>query len=378
MPRWHRTGWLLALTIVLATGCSGPVTKLNEREPGAETTQVAPPEGGERGLSDNKSTADEAAPAAPPRAKAAANQSPGGAQGQTEKAPEATAGHYIIRSAQVTLQVKDVRQAMAAVQKAARAQHGFVSDSNLQAAEGQTPSATLTLRVPAVHFDEVLDSLGGVGEVRARSVSGEDVTAEFVDTTSRVRNLQREEAELLKLLDRAGRLTDVLEVERELARVRGEIESAQGRLRQLGSQVDLATIQVTLSEAVQVTSTSPWQLGPVWENAWANAQRELAGTVAWLIAGLVWLVAYVLPVGIPVLLLFLLVGWAIRRLVVDKKQWLDPVMYDRLWAASAVVLLAIAIPALWGVIALVALIAVLAWAGSGVVRGLQRRSAYKD
>jgi hypothetical protein len=116
----------------------------------------------------------------------------------------------------------------------------------------------------------------------------------------------------------------------------------------------------------------------VWENAWANAQRELAGTVAWLIAGLVWLVAYVLPVGVPLLLLFLLVGWALRRFVVERKHWLEPAIFDRIWVATGVVLLAIAFPPLWGAIALVGLVAVVIWAGSGAVRSFQRRSAYKD
>lgn len=371
MARWQRTGLMLACTVAILAGC-GPNTakeQLQAPEGQAVGTDAA------GGLADNESRMAEAPAAAPRREKAASKPAPA-EEAKKEAAPGE--GRYIIRRGSVVLQVQDVRQAMAKVQQLVRAQTGFVSDSNLEAAEGARPSATMTLRVPAARFDQVLDALGGVGQVRAKQVSGEDVTIEFVDTGARIRNLQREEAELLRLLDRAGKLSDVLEVERELSRVRGQIEQAQGRLRQLSSLVDLATIEVSLSENVQVVSTSPWQLGPVFENAWANAQRELAGTVAALVAGLVWLLAFVLPIAIPALLLFWLLGWALRRWLVDRKQLVTGVVYDRVWAATALALLALAFPPLIGLVALVAVIAGLAWAGGGAWRSLRKKTAYKD
>jgi hypothetical protein len=369
MARWQRIGWMLACTVALATGCGPNAAKESAPEGQATRTDAA------GGFADADNRAAEAPAAASRREQAPGKPAP--AEEAKKDAP-AGEGRYIIRRGSVVLQVKDVRQAMAEVQRLARAQSGFVSDSNLEASEGARPSATMTLRVPAARFDQVLDSLGGVGTVRAKQVSGEDVTLEFVDTGARVRNLQREEAELLRLLDRAGKLSEVLEVERELSRVRGQIEQAQGRLRQLSSLVDLATIEVSLSENVQVVSTSPWQLGPVFENAWANAQRELAGTVAALVAGAVWLLAFVLPIAVPALLLFWLVGWALRRWLVDRKQLVTGVIYDRVWAASALALLALAFPPLIGVVALVAVIAALVWAGGGAFRSLRKKTAYKD
>lgn len=368
MARWQRSGLLVAMTVALLAGCGPSATK-------ESASEDMPMGGAESGLADSDNRSAMAPPAAQRSEKALGKAAPAE---EAKKKDAAGEGRYIIRRGNVTLQVKDVREAMARVQQIALSQKGFVSDSNLEASEGQRPSATMTLRVSAANFDHVLDALGGVGQVRAKQVSGEDVTLEFVDTGARIRNLQREEAELLRLLTRAGRLSEVLEVERELSRVRGQIEQSQGRLRQLSSLVDLATITVSLSENVQVVSTSPWQLGPVFENAWANAQRELAGTVAALLAGLVWLLAFVLPIAVPVLLFFLLIGWALRRWLVDRKQLVSGLIYDRVWAASALALLALAFPPLIGVVALVAVIAAVIWAGTGAFRSLRKKTAYKD
>ncbi|MFN3429327.1 MAG: DUF4349 domain-containing protein [Candidatus Sericytochromatia bacterium] len=370
MPRWTRTSTLIALSIALMAGCQAAP----DGKQAAQIEEPAPQEAA-GGLADSANEA--------PRARMAAKPAAPGQEAPSQKEKPADpqspqAGRYIIRSANVSLQVKDVRQAMTRVQEVAGLHRGFISDSSLEAGEGQTPTASLTIRVPAARFDQALNALGGVGVVRARQVSGQDVTVELVDTDARVRNLKREEAELLKLLSRAGRLSEVLEVERELSRVRGQIEQAQGRLRQLSSQVDLATIQVSLAESVQQVTTSPWQLGPVAENAWANAQRELAATVAAVIAGLIWFVAFVLPVGLPALLLFLFVGWALRRWLVDRRELVPGKLYDRAWAAVGVALLAIAFPPLFGLIAVVAVIAVVIWLGSRAVRSFGGKTAYKD
>ena len=114
------------------------------------------------------------------------------------------------------------------------------------------------------------------------------------------------------------------------------------------------------------------------ENAWANAQRELAATVAAVIAGVIWFVAFVLPVGLPALLLFLLLGWALRRWLVDRRQLVPGTIYDRAWVAVGVALAAIAYPPLFGLIAVVAVIAAVIWLGSKALRSFGGKTAYKD
>lgn len=122
---------------------------------------------------------------------------------------------------------------------------GFVADASLSHNEGEVSWASLTVRVPA----ERLDGLVGWTEERVRveslNISSQDVTAEWVDVEARIANHHHAEARLQELLaTNTGDLSDVLAVERELSRVRGEIESAEGRMRVLKDQVGLATLQL--------------------------------------------------------------------------------------------------------------------------------------
>jgi hypothetical protein len=148
--------------------------------------------------------------------------------------------------------------------------------------------------------------------------------------------------------------------------VRGEIEQSQGRLRQLSALVDLATIEVSLAEQVQATASSPWQLPTVMQNAWQNAQRELAQAVGTVVTGSIWVLAYVLPLLIPAVILFLLIGWGLRALLVDRLKLLPLAWFTRLWAAAAVVIVCIVAPPVLGVVVILAGVVFLAWAASAL------------
>lgn len=364
MASWRRWGLGLALAGTLAfSGCSSAKEQqapMEEPAPQFESQSNVDAVGG---LADQRA---KSAPAAPSAAGAPAREQleAKDASKPSQEQKASVSNRYIIRTGNVTLQVAKVPKAMDQVQAVAKKNGGFVSDSNVQITEGVPPTATLTVRVPSDRFDAVMTELGGVGTVHARAVNSEDVSIQFIDTQSRIRNLQKEEATIVKLLDRTGKLSEILEVERELSRVRGEIEQAQGRLRQLAALVDLATIQVTLSEKVQVASTSPWQIPAVVENAWQNAQRELADVVSKVVAGGVWVMAYVLPLLIPGLLIFWVLGLVLRALLVDRLKLMTLPWFNRLWGAAAVVIACAVAPPLLGVVVLLGAVALLAWMGS--------------
>lgn len=363
MAGWRRWSAHVALAgMLLTAGCQQAAEKEGLHDEPAESGVSSEAVGG---LSDNRA----ARPAAKAQEPGAPPPPPGevARDRQGTKAPQSsTTNRYIIRRGSVTLQVNQVPEAMDAVGVVARRHGGFVSDSNIQITEGVPPSATLTVRVPSARFDSVMNELKGVGTVRARAINSEDVSVEFVDTQSRIRNLQKEEATILNLLDRTGKLSEILEVERELSRVRGEIEQAQGRIRQLSALVDLATIEVSLAEQVQASSTSPWQLPTVVQNAWHNAQRELAEAVGTLVTGTIWLVGYVLPLLIPAALIFLVVGWGLRSLLVDRLKLLPLAWFYRLWGAAAVVIACLVAPPILAVVLLLGGVVFLAWAGSAL------------
>lgn len=310
--------------------------------------------------------------AAPQRKDAA----PGGAANKPKPSQQdPTAGMYIIRRANLTVQVPDVKTGIQKVSALVKGAGGFVAESGYEATEGQTPSARMTLRVPTAKFDAMLETLGGVGTVFARNVESEDVTLQFVDTQSRIRNLQKEEVQILNVLKRTGKLLDVLEVERELARVRGEIEQSQGRIRQLANLVGLATIEVTLSEKVQVLSSSPWAALPAAiENAWQDTERALAGAMAWAARTGIWLVAYVLPLAIPLICFYFIAGYFLRAWLVGSRKIVPEAWFQRFWLGLGLALISLWYPPLAGMIVLAAVAgAVLAGLGAFVTRFFVRK-----
>jgi hypothetical protein len=138
------------------------------------------------------------------------------------------------------------------------------------------------IKVPASRFDDLTDGIGRSAG-RFLNVSAEDVSEEFVDLTARVANARRLEERLLELLGtRTGKLQDVLSVERELARVREEIERMEGRLRFLRARAQLSTLSVGLHEPPPLVTTRPGAnpLAEAVRQAWRNFVGVLAGGIA--------------------------------------------------------------------------------------------------
>ncbi|HSA57544.1 MAG TPA: DUF4349 domain-containing protein [Gemmatimonadaceae bacterium] len=200
-----------------------------------------------------------------------------------------TAPSMIIRVGDVSVLVDSLEPAVALVRQLAERLGGFVANTAMQTGPEHIRSATLTLRVPSARYDEALGGLEPVGEIETVHTNAEDVGEEFVDVQARVANARRLETRLVELLaTRTGRLDDVLAVERELARVREEIERYEGRLRFLRARVSLSTLTVTVHEPAPLVGVNPGAnvIGDAFVDAWRNFVAFLAA----LIAALGWLV----------------------------------------------------------------------------------------
>ena len=149
----------------------------------------------------------------------------------------------IVYRADIDLVVEQFDPLPEQIEAAVKQHGGFVSASNITGSPGQPRNGRWTVRVPVDRFAEFLAAVRQLGEVRSINSTSDDVTAEYYDIEARIRNKQQEEERLLKLLAEAtGKLEEILAVERELSRVRGEIEQAQGRLRMLKDVTELTTV----------------------------------------------------------------------------------------------------------------------------------------
>lgn len=186
---------------------------------------------------------------------------------------EGSAAPMIIRTGQVSIEVDSVDRAVAQVRALAKSFGGYIGSSSVERGTENARTATLTVDVPEERLDDVLGQLTPIGKVETVNVTARDVGEEYVDFEARVANSRREEQQLAVLLaTRTGKLKDVLDVERELARVRGEIEHYEGHLRYLKAHATMSTLDVTVHEHETVLAETPGQhpireaIGQAWHN----------------------------------------------------------------------------------------------------------------
>ena len=208
------------------------------------------------------------------------------------------AAGMVIRTGQTSIEVDSLEQAVSQVRLLAGRIGGYVANTTMQTGRGQLRSASLELKIPAQRFEEGLGGLAPIGKLESVNVNAEDVGEEFTDVTARMGNSRRLESRLIDLLaTRTGKLKDVLDVEQELARVRGEIERYEGRLRYLRAHAVLSTLTIYVHEPLPVVGHAGSSvIGEAFKQSW----RNFVGLVAALIRSL----GIVIPVAVLVVALW--------------------------------------------------------------------------
>ncbi|HEY0038580.1 MAG TPA: DUF4349 domain-containing protein [Longimicrobium sp.] len=189
----------------------------------------------------------------------------------------------IIRTGTANVQVDSLDRGIAQVRALAARVGGIIGNTSISGGTDQERHASIELRVPSQNFDAALTGLQPIGRVQNVNVTAQDVGEEYADVTARVANARRLEARLLDLLDRrTGRLEEILNLEREVGRVREEIERYEGRLRYLRTRASISTLTITLHEPNAVIGT-PRGERPI-RDAFGIAWRNFVGLIAGLIA----------------------------------------------------------------------------------------------
>ncbi len=155
----------------------------------------------------------------------------------------------IIYTAQIDLVVESLGSGQLKLTRLVKDNAGYIAETNIGGASGEQRSGTWKVRIPVENYEAFMAGATRLGELRTIQANSQDVTAEFYDVEARISNKQVEEKRLQELLKKAtGKLSEILQVERELSRVRGEIEQLQGRIRVLANLSSLTTITLTLNE----------------------------------------------------------------------------------------------------------------------------------
>ena len=209
----------------------------------------------------------------------------------------------IIQHASLRIEVEDFQPSYDSVIDIVARYNGFISDSHSYVSRTGRQSGDITLRVPQDKFLEVIAEIEHVGTVKSKHISGEDVTEEYIDLKARLNNLERQERRLREILDMANNTKEVLEVERELWRVRSEIERLTGRLKYLENRVELATVSVSLNEPEPIKQS--WGI--------RDALRSAFGGFVSVIRGFIIFVGYALPI-----LILVCIGWLVKSRLIPR------------------------------------------------------------
>lgn len=254
--------------------------------------------------------AGEAAPMSPPGEDQAIPGNPFAGEGPAPAAPGGVA-RKIIYNADLALVVEDFAKVEPEVTRLVQTHQGYIANQEVLGSPGERRSARWTLRVPVDSFETFLQEVARLGELERNTRTSQDVSEQFYDIEARVKNKQVEEAQLLKLLEeRTGQLEDVLKVEAELSRVRGEIEQMQGRLRVLTNLTSLTTVTLSVRErekfqpAPPVVASFPTRVSRTFQESLSGLVELGENVILFATNWILW---------VPILLLELLVFWLVAR-----------------------------------------------------------------
>jgi hypothetical protein len=154
----------------------------------------------------------------------------------------------VIMSHALSLEVKSFSAALESLTKLTESSGGYVFQSSRTSYDKSAYSGTVGIRVPSGKTSGVLKAIRGLGRVESENSNAEDITDDYVDMEARLKNAQASEARLKEMYQRAGTVKDVLAVEKELTRVRGDIEAFMAKKRNWDLLVEMVTIEITLHE----------------------------------------------------------------------------------------------------------------------------------
>ncbi|NWJ44958.1 MAG: DUF4349 domain-containing protein [Chloroflexi bacterium] len=240
-----------------------------------------------------------------PTAAAAGSAAKAPAQDYASGSTSTSSGSYnigtstdkmIIRNATLNVTVENMEKTLADIRALVAQQQGTIFSSNTTVRNEQT-YATLVLQIPSGAFDETMTRLRALAyKVDSENTTSQDVTEEYVDLDSQMRNLKATEAQLLDLLKKATNVNETLTVQRELTNVRGEIERRQGRMNYLQKKSDYSLVTLNISPKGAPSTLkvgNNWDFGLILSDAWEGSLRGLQGlatvTVTLAVYG-IWLV----------------------------------------------------------------------------------------
>lgn len=304
----RRFGWLMLVAVVVGCGARSYDSAFPSGELARSAIPTSPSEGYVA------YAAKEAK--APAMMAGMAGEPPRGATG--EEAPQAGVvppglPRKIIYNADIGLVVENFAAVEPRLTELVGKYNGYIADQNLEGSPGAQRSGRWKVRVPVDAFESFLADITALGELERKHRTSEDVSEQFYDLEARIKNKKVEEDRLIKILEEnTGKIEDILKVEVELTRVRGEIEQMQGRMRVLENLTALTTVTISVREREKyqppppVAASFPVQIERAFKGSLDRLIELGQAVVLFCVAAVVWL---------PLVALGTLLAWLLGRVL---------------------------------------------------------------
>ncbi len=237
---------------------------------------------------------------APAKAEKGAEQPAAEAQAPQKAGAENKGGERkIIYEGRVSLVVENFEEMETAIPDLVKQYDGYMAEANINRTEGRRRSGRWVARIPAERFADFLQAAAKLGIAEEQEQTAQDVTMEYLDLEARIATQKQLEQRILELLkNREGKLSDVIEAERELARVRSEIESMEGRLRYLKNRTSYSTVTINVREEQDYVPAAAPGFGGRIGKAWRESVQTLQDAGENLVIACVAVAPWILPVAI--------------------------------------------------------------------------------
>ncbi|MFJ5713478.1 DUF4349 domain-containing protein [Neobacillus sp. NPDC093127] len=234
----------------------------------------------------------------------------------TETGKITVSNKMVIYQADLQLRVKKFNQTVRNLEDSALKYGGYIAESNVTKEGKEQVSGSIKIRIPQKHFQDFLhEAEGKAAEVLQRTITGQDVTEEYVDLESRLKSKRVVEERLLTFMKGAAKTEDLLKISADLAAVQEEIETIEGKMKFLENQTSLSTVNITLYEnKVVVPNIEKDKL-----NTWEKTKKQFMKSTNMLLAGLSGLVVFLLG-NLPILLIMAIICFLVILLYKKRKN----------------------------------------------------------
>lgn len=205
----------------------------------------------------------------------------------------------LIRNGDISIEVSDLEKTQSAIEDWVKEFGGYISSSN----NGEK-SSSYTVRIPSEKFDSAMDAAGALGTLKNKNISTQDVSDQFYDLQSRLETKKVLREKLNGYLRQANSMQDILKVESELNSVQSDIESMEGRLKRLTSQIDFSTISVYVTLPYKSVQGGGFELPNL-----GDGFRHFVSNIILYFGGFIAVIFYVIICGIPLVAVLAFLFW---------------------------------------------------------------------